>query len=104
MISKTISEIFRAIAKILEIKGENVFRARAYERAARNIESLSEDIQDLINENRLNSIPGVGSDLAQKIMTLILSDDQKIGDNLHRLVVEKSDIRGLIKRIIGYLS
>ncbi len=54
--------------------------------------------------DRLVFLERGADDLAQKIMTLILSDDQKIGDNLHRLVVEKSDIRGLIKRIIGYLS
>ena len=88
MVSKTISEIFRAIAKILEIKGENVFRARAYERAARNIESLSEDIQDLINENRLNSIPGVGSDLAQKIIEITKTGKLKFFEELKRSIPE----------------
>src|SRR3990167_3482339 len=88
MISKTISEIFRAIAKILEIKGENVFRARAYERAARNIESLSEDIQDLINENRLSEIPGVGKDLAQKIIEITKTGKLKFFAELKRSIPE----------------
>ena len=88
MISKTISEIFRAIAKILEIKGENVFRARAYERAARNIESLSEDIQDLINENRLSEIPGVGKDLAQKIIEITKTGKLKFFEELKRSIPE----------------
>ncbi len=88
MISKTISEIFRAIAKILEIKGENVFRARAYERAARNIESLSEDIQDLINENRLSEIPGVGKDLAQKIIEITKTGKLEFFEELKRSIPE----------------
>lgn len=68
--TKIIAGIFREIAKILELKGENVFRIRAYERAARNIESLGEDIQNVINENRLTEIPGIGRDLAQKIVEI----------------------------------
>ena len=70
MITSLIAGIFREIAKILELKGENVFRIRAYERAAQNIESLSEDIQDIINENRLTEIPGIGKDLAEKIVEI----------------------------------
>lgn len=62
-----ISAIFREITKILEIKGDNPFRIRAYERAAQNIEGLTEDIENLLNENRIMDIPGVGKDLAEKI-------------------------------------
>jgi len=39
--NKEIAEIFRGIANILEIKGENIFRIRAYARAAQNIEGLA---------------------------------------------------------------
>ena len=89
MISKTIAEIFRDIAKILEIKGDpNIFRARAYERAARNIESLSEDIQDLINENRLTEIPGVGNDLAQKIIEITKTGKLKFLEELKKSIPE----------------
>lgn len=62
-----IAEIFRDIARILEIKGENVFRIRAYERAAQNIEGLSEDLESFIKEDRLTDIPGIGKDLSDKI-------------------------------------
>ena len=88
MISKTIAEIFRDIAKILEIKGENVFRVRAYERAARNIEFLSEDIQDLINENRLTEIPGVGDDLAQKIIEITKTGKLKFFEELKKVFLK----------------
>jgi DNA polymerase (family 10) len=62
-----IAELFRDIAKILEIKGENVFRVRAYERAAQNIESLPAPIETYIKEDRLNEIPGIGKDLSERI-------------------------------------
>ncbi|MEK6567146.1 MAG: helix-hairpin-helix domain-containing protein, partial [Candidatus Omnitrophota bacterium] len=88
MVSKTISGIFRAIAKILEIKGENVFRVRAYERAAQNIESLSEDIQDIINENRLERIPGIGSDLARKIIEITKTGKLEFFEELKKSIPE----------------
>ncbi|MBM3248376.1 MAG: DNA polymerase/3'-5' exonuclease PolX [Candidatus Omnitrophica bacterium] len=62
-----IAEIFREIARILEIKGDNVFRIRAYERAAQNIESTTEDIAEFIKRDNLTDIPGIGKDLAEKI-------------------------------------
>jgi len=67
MKNQEISGIFREISDILEIKGENVFRIRAYERAAQNIESLGEDIAVLFRDGRLSEIPGVGKDLSQRI-------------------------------------
>ena len=88
MITKTIAAIFRDIAKILEIKGENVFRIRAYERAARNVESLSEDIQDLINDDRLRSIPGVGEDLEGKIREIVKTGRLKFLEDLKKSVPE----------------
>ena len=62
-----ISAIFHEIANILEIKGDNPFRIRAYGRAALNIEGLSKDIENFINEDKLTDIPGIGRDLADKI-------------------------------------
>ncbi len=67
MKNQEISLEFRNIAKILEIKGENLFRIRAYERAAQNIDSLTENIQKFADEDKLEEIPGIGKDLAQKI-------------------------------------
>jgi DNA polymerase (family 10) len=51
---------FELMADILELKGENAFRIRAYRRAAQNLESLSEDIETVAREDRLEDIPGSG--------------------------------------------
>lgn len=54
------------MADILEIKDENVFKIRAYRRAALNIEGLSRSVDELSREELLE-IPGIGTELAAKI-------------------------------------
>lgn len=81
-----ISAIFREITKILEIKGDNPFRIRAYERAAQNIEGLTEDIEDFVKHDRLRDIPGVGRDLADKIKEYISTGRIKAYEDLKRKI------------------
>ncbi len=66
MKNQEIAGIFNEIADLLEIKGENPFRIRAYRRAAQNIEGHAKNIADLSREELLE-IPGIGKDLADKI-------------------------------------
>ncbi len=81
-----ISAIFREITKILEIKGDNPFRIRAYERAAQNIEGLAEDIEVFIRDDRLMDIPGIGKDLANKIKEYILTGKIKAYGDLKKTI------------------
>ncbi|MDD2653972.1 MAG: DNA polymerase/3'-5' exonuclease PolX [Candidatus Omnitrophica bacterium] len=83
-----IAEIFREIAQILEIKGENVFRIRAYERAAQNIESLTEDISDFIKNDSLSDIPGIGKDLSDKIKEIYITGKLKFLSDLKKTIPE----------------
>jgi DNA polymerase (family 10) len=64
--NQQIANIFNEIAELLEIKGENVFRVRAYRRAAQNIDGLSRDVASLTDEE-LAAVPGIGKDLIGKI-------------------------------------
>jgi len=66
MKNQEIAKIFNDIADILEIKGANPFRIRAYRRAAQNIDGFAEDVAG-IPETELKKIPGIGQDLADKI-------------------------------------
>ncbi|MGD0282519.1 MAG: helix-hairpin-helix domain-containing protein, partial [Dissulfurispiraceae bacterium] len=66
MKNKEVAKIFNEIADLLELKGENPFRVRAYRRAALNMEGLAKSIEDLSHDEVLN-IPGIGRDLAGKI-------------------------------------
>jgi DNA polymerase (family 10) len=67
MINQEIARIFGEIADLLEIKGENLFRIRAYRRAAQNIDGLADDAAKM-SEKELLEIPGIGHDLAGKIL------------------------------------
>ncbi|WP_457565714.1 helix-hairpin-helix domain-containing protein, partial [Caldithrix abyssi] len=71
MDKKEIVKILEEIGRLLEIKGENPFKARAYYNAARRIEVLQEDLTRLVEEGRLKELKGVGDALAQKIETLV---------------------------------
>ncbi len=66
MANQEIARIFSAMADILELKGENVFKIRAYRRASLNIEGLSRSVKEMSGEE-LREIPGIGSELAAKI-------------------------------------
>lgn len=66
MKNQEIAKIFNEIADLLELKGENPFRIRAYRKAALNIEGLAKNIEEISHEDILN-IPGIGQDLAGKV-------------------------------------
>ena len=65
-----VAEVLIEIGVLLELKGENPFKTRAYANAARTLEQLSEPLEKLISEDRLAEIKGIGSALQQKITEL----------------------------------
>ncbi len=86
MKNREIAQIFNNIADILEIKGENPFRIRAYRKAAQNIEDLAENIEETCRKNKLTDIPGVGRDLAGKIEEYISENRIKFYEELKKSV------------------
>src|SRR4030065_1943527 len=70
MDNRGIAEVFDEIADLLDLQGV-AFKPVAYRRAARNIESMEEDISDLAARNTLEDIPGVGKAMAKKIEELV---------------------------------
>ncbi len=71
MDKKEISRILNEIGLILELKGENVFKVRAYYNGARMIELIDEDLEVLIREERLGEVKGIGKALQEKITELV---------------------------------
>ncbi len=65
-----IARVLAEIGDLLEIKGENPFKIRAYRNASETISHSAERIADLTPEQRL-AIPGIGRDLAAKIAELL---------------------------------
>jgi len=87
MKNQEIVKIFNDIADLLEIKGENPFRIRAYRRAALNIESLSTEIA-AIPKDELMKIPGIGQDLAGKILEYIQTGKMQAYEDIKKEVPE----------------
>lgn len=87
MINDKVCQIFSDIAELLEVLGENVFRVRAYQRAAEVIKGLGVDLEDLYRKNpaELEEIPGIGPDLRQKIVEIITTGEAK----MHKDLVKK---------------
>ncbi|MCA9402718.1 MAG: DNA polymerase/3'-5' exonuclease PolX [Candidatus Omnitrophica bacterium] len=67
MKNKEIADLLKRMGTLLEIKGENAFKIRAYYKAADNIAGLSEDIAVVSEQGRLGEIPGIGKTIAEKI-------------------------------------
>ena len=69
MDNAAIARILREVADLLEIKGENLFKIRAYRSAADTIGAWADPVARL-DERRLQELPGIGKDLAKKIREL----------------------------------
>lgn len=67
MKNKELAVIFSRIGDVLEIKGETGFKVIAYRKASRILGDLTEDIEDISKEKKLQEIPGIGSGIAKKI-------------------------------------
>lgn len=70
-IEKKLVKILRNIAILLQIKGENVFKAQAYSNAADIIEAMQLDIVDLVKSGKLGEIKGFGEALVKKITEFV---------------------------------
>src|SRR3974377_2352314 len=66
-----VAEILVNIGTLLELKGENPFKTRAYLNAARTLEGLSEPLEKLIAEQRLSEVKGIGEGIQKKIVELV---------------------------------
>ncbi len=83
MKNTAIAKVFQDMADLLEFKGENVFKIRAYQRAARTIEHLPKEIEIMLDEGEdLQSIPGVGEAIAKKTIELVNTGKLRVYEEL----------------------
>ena len=94
-----IVDILEDIAVLLELKGDNPFKIRAYSGGARVLEMMEEDLGDVIAEERLNAIKGIGSALVDKIKTLYATGEleyyTKLRESIAPGLIEMLEIPGL---------
>ena len=69
-----IARLFENMGTLLEIKGDSVFKVRAYQRAARTIDHLSFALSEAVRDDAdLKQIPGIGKAINDKIHELFLT-------------------------------
>jgi len=99
MDKQQVADILSEIAMLLELKGENPFKTRAYLNAARTLESLNEPLATVVEEDRLGTIKGIGEALQQKISELVTTGRLKYHEDLKASLpaglIEMMDIPGL---------
>jgi len=71
MKNSEIAVVFQDIADLLKLKEENIFKIRAYEKAARSIEQMPAEVEQMAAEERLKEVPGVGEAITKKIAELV---------------------------------
>ncbi len=79
-----VAELLNKIADLLEIRGELIFKIRAYRKAALVIDGLSEDISEINKEGKLDDIPGVGEGLSKKIKEFLETGHLKYFEKLKK--------------------
>jgi DNA polymerase (family 10) len=83
MKNTAIARVFSDIADLLELKGENAFKIRAYQKAVRAIEHYPREIKVMIDEGEdLRNIPGVGEAIAKKATELVTTGRLGYYENL----------------------
>ncbi len=95
-----IAKIFSEYADLLEIKGENPFKVRAYRNAARTVENIGKSLEELVKEGYdLTKLPGIGTDLSLYIKEIVttgkFSKLEQIKEEIPPSLVEMLSIEGL---------
>ena len=80
--NKGVGAILQEVAIFLELKGENPFKVKAYSNAARTIETLEEDLGEVVRAGRLKEIKGIGETLAQHITELVTTERLQFHEDL----------------------
>lgn len=86
MNNQQLADKLNLIANLLEIKGEVVFKIRAYQRAAESLTSLGTDASDLLANGTLTDVPGIGKAISEKIQELLATGKLEFLENLSQEV------------------
>ena len=99
MTKSEIAAVLEEVAALLELKGENPFKIRAYTNAARSLETFGGNISNLQDEEGLSKIPGIGKSIAEKIKELAATGSLKYLEELRTefpaAILELFSISGL---------
>ncbi len=93
--NEEIAGAFEEMADLLAIQGDNPFRIRAYRRAAQVVRTLPHEVRAQTRTATLDALPGIGEDLAAKILELVSTGHLRALERLRREV--PSGLRELLE-------
>ena len=102
-----IAALLREIGRLLTVKGDNPFKAQAYERGARALENLDDNLDALVKGSRLTEIAGIGTALASIIEEIYRTGEcwmlQQLREELPPGAVEPEDrkVTTQIEKLLG---
>jgi DNA polymerase (family 10) len=79
-----IAQILGEMGTLLEVRGENPFRCRAYHNAAQTLKGLPSDLSEMIADGSLANTPGIGETMFSKIVQLATTGHLPAYDELRR--------------------
>lgn len=82
MTRENLAEVLEEIALLLELKGENPFKIRAYRQGADTVRSFEGEIVELAEKNELTGIKGIGEALRDKLHELASTGHLQFHENL----------------------
>lgn len=81
-------ELLEELALLLELSGENPFKAQAYARAARTLREHEVDVRRAVAEGTLRELPGIGPSLEEAIREYVATGTISLYERLRRQVPE----------------
>ncbi len=107
MNNREIARVFSDIACFLEMKKDNIFKTRAYRKAALTIEKLTEELAVIVQQGKLRDIPGIGEAIEKKIIEMLDTGKsgyfEKLKTEFPAEIIILSNIPGLDPKIAGLL-
>jgi DNA polymerase (family 10) len=88
MNKKEVAHILEEIGTILDLKGENPFKVRAYYNGARIMDTLDKDLSELVESGEIADIKGIGKALAEKITILVRENSLPFHEELRSSIPE----------------
>src|SRR5438477_12388140 len=80
----TVARTLDEIAQYIELSDPNPFRARAFEKAARKIETLDADLEELVHRGELFSVPGIGKAIGPIVSEIVTTGRSRYLDDLRK--------------------
>ena len=107
--NEEVAQLFDKMATLLEIKGDTVFKIRAYQRAAHTISNLSFALDRAVNDGMdLKKVPGIGKAISEKIQELMATGQvqtyQRLLDEFPEGILDIVAVPGIGPKTAGLIA